>query len=150
MKTKNNKLYNWDHNIETGRREKRLILLPEDENLEVIVGERNVYSLSIIYSCNEIIIGKMILCSNKYSELESHEGDEFIYVLKGKLIVTIYSDEENTNPNSVTKYCYEINKEEKMFIPLGFKHLYKNLDETNVEAIIAIAPNINPSSENLN
>ena len=140
MKIKNIKAYNWNHNVETGRKEKKLIFLPEDGNLEVIIGEKNVYSLSIIYSDNEIKVGKMTISPNKYSETELHNGDEFTYVLKGQLLITIYSEEENVNPNAVTKYCYEINKGEKMYIPMGFKHSYKNLGDTNVEAIIEISP----------
>ena len=50
------------------------------------------------------------------------------------------SEEENKNLNTVTEYCYEINKGEKMYLPMGFKHSYKNLGDTNVEAIIEISP----------
>ena len=142
MEVLNKNIYKWPKELEEGRKNKELIFLPEADNLELVIGQKNVYAFSVIYSSNEMTIGKMTLPVNRYSELEIHEGDEAIYVLKGRLLVNIYSDEENTNPNLVIRSIYEINKNEKMLIPKNYKHIYKNLDEENVEAIIVVGPKL--------
>jgi cupin superfamily acireductone dioxygenase involved in methionine salvage len=142
MKVTNDNIYNWPWDLKQGRKNKDLIYLAEENNLEVIIGERNYYAFSIIYSSDEMTIAKMVLPVNKYSEMESHEGDEVVNVLKGKLTINIYSDEENVNPRSVAKSSYVINEGEKMLIPENFKHVYKNLYEGNVEALIVVAPKL--------
>ena len=142
MKVSNDNIYNWPRDLKDGRKNRDLIYLPEENNLEIIIGEKNYYAFSIIYSSNEMTIGKMVLPVNKYSEMESHKGDEVVNVFKGRLTINIYSDEENVNPKSVSKTSYVINEGEKMLIPENFKHIYKNLYEGNVEALVVIAPKL--------
>jgi len=142
MKILNDNIYNWPEGLEEGRKNRDLVPLPEENNLELIIGEKNCYLLSVIYSSDEMTIGKMVLPVNKYSEMESHKGDEVVNVIKGRLTINIYSDEENVNPRSVSKSSYVIDEGEKMLIPEGYRHVYKNIYEGNVEALIVIAPEL--------
>ena len=142
MTISNANLYNWPANLKEVREQRILTVLPEENNLQLLIGSENIYSFSVICSSDEITIAKMILPTNRYSEIEAHEGDEFLNVLKGRLIVTVFTEEENTNPDSVSRYAYQINPGEKMFIPEGCRHMYKNLTPGNVEAVVAIAPRL--------
>jgi hypothetical protein len=143
MKIKNKNIYKWPANIEDCRNKKELVSLPKEKNLDLIIGEKNnKYLLSVIFSGEDLTVAKMTLPINKYSEVESHEGDEVVNVIKGVLLVNIYSEEENSNPKSVSRTSYHIREGEKMLIPANYKHVYKNLDEINVEAIVSIGPKL--------
>jgi hypothetical protein len=142
--TKNNlneNISKWEGILKGGRKNKELILSKEVDNCQLIVGEKNKYSFSIIFSSKTLIVGKLILSMHNYSEVEEHEGDELIFVTKGVLVVGINNDGvEFYNPDRFLNSVYEVNKDEKMFIPRGFKHVYKNIDKNNVEAIVGISP----------
>ena len=142
MKVLNKHIYNWPTDLQKIRKSQTITALREEHNLELVVGKTSSYAFSIVMSSDEMTIGRMVLPVNKYSDMEVHEGDEVINVLKGRLVVNIFSDEENTNPDSVSRSCYEIETGEKMLIPAGYRHMYKNLDDVNVEAMIVIAPKL--------
>lgn len=132
----------WQKRVQEGRENKKIISAPKSGNLDLAIGEKNKYLFSVIYPGEDLVVGKIALPPGKYSDPEVHEGDEIINVLKGTLIVTVFSEEENTNPDEVMRSCYKIEKGEKMFIPENYKHTYKNLGDENVEAIVAVSPKI--------
>ena len=140
MNLKNKNIYNWKGRYEEGLREKKCVVIHENEFLELIIGEKNKYLYSVFYSDNEITFGKMVLPSNKCTEIESHDGDEAIYVLKGRLLVTVFEDEEQIKDRLVIQHPYEVKATENMLIPAGLKHHYKNLYKEGVEALIVVSP----------
>lgn len=142
MELKNEYIYKWDKKTKEGIKNKELILLNSDESLELIIGDKNRYSLSVIYSSEEITIGKMTLNAGKYSDIEEHDGDEVINVTKGKLIVTIYDEKDKYDPGRVANVVYEVKKGQKFLIPKNFAHVYKNINDANMEAMIAISPRL--------
>jgi quercetin dioxygenase-like cupin family protein len=142
MNLKNKKIYNWNGRYEEGLREKKCAVIHENEFLELVIGEKNKYLYSVFYSDKEITFGKMVLTSNKYTEIESHDGDEAIYVLKGRLLVTVFENEEQIEDRLVIQHPYKVESTENMLIPAGFKHLYKNLYNESIEALIVISPKL--------
>lgn len=115
--TKNNlneNISKWEGILQEGRKNKELILSKEVDNRQLIVGEKNKYSFSIIFSSKNLIVGKFILLMHNYSEVEEHEGDELIFVTKGILVIAINNDgEEFYNPDRFLNNVYEVNKGEK-------------------------------------
>ena len=89
MKVLSENIYNWPKDLKEGRKNRDLVPLPEENNLELIIGKKNHYLFSVIYSSDEMTIGKMVLPVRKYSEMESHKGDEVVNVLKGRLTINI-------------------------------------------------------------
>lgn len=144
METKNKNIYKWIGKYEEGKKEGKCVVVRDNECLELVVGGENKYLFSVIYSDNEITFGKMTLPSNKFTEVEYHNGDEAIYVLKGRLIVNVIGDEgqDTDERGAVIKHCFDVKEGENMFIPTGFKHYYKNLYKDIVKAIIVMAPKI--------
>ncbi len=144
MEIKNQNIYKWIGKYEEGKNEEKCVVVRDNESLELVIGEKNKYLLSVIFSDNEITFGKMTLPSNKFTEVERHIGDEAIYVLEGRLIVNVIGDEEHDTEEreAVIQNCFDVKEGENMYIPAGFKHYYKNLYKDSMKAIIVMAPKI--------
>ena len=50
MTISNTNLYNWPANLKKVREERILTVLPEENNLQLLIGSENIYSFSVICS----------------------------------------------------------------------------------------------------
>lgn len=134
------KLGKWPIPGDEARKNQRLIKIPKDKTLKLIHGSNNHILVSFFVSNDFVHFGKMQIPKGIYSDPETHEGDEVIFVLKGKLTVQVY--EEEPDDKSVLHESYEIDAEEQFLIPEGFKHRYLNFSNEIVEAVFGIAPEL--------
>jgi mannose-6-phosphate isomerase-like protein (cupin superfamily) len=130
----------WPVSGEEARKNNRLIHIPPEKMLRLIHGKENHILVSFFVSNDLVHFGTIQVPKGVYSDPETHKGDEVLYVLKGTLTVQII--EENEDANSVLHESYNIGKEEKFYIPEGFKHKYLNFSDEVVEAVFGIAPEL--------
>jgi len=74
------------------------------------------------------------------SEVESHKGDEALYVLEGDLVVRLVSEEESEDKKSAVYGSHHIHCGEKCLIPEGVKHQYLNFTSRVVKVFVAMGP----------
>jgi mannose-6-phosphate isomerase-like protein (cupin superfamily) len=126
---------------EAARKNKRLIHIPQDKMLRLIHGKDNHILVSFFVSNDFVHFGKIQIPKGIYSDPETHKGDEVLFVLKGKLTVQVY-EEDDEEDTSVLHESYEILPEEQFLIPEGMKHRYLNFSNEVVEAVFGIAPEL--------
>jgi mannose-6-phosphate isomerase-like protein (cupin superfamily) len=126
---------------EEARKNKRLIHIPPDKMLRLIHGKENHILVSFFVSNDFVHFGKIQVPKGIYSDPETHRGDEVLFILKGKLTVQVY-EEEDEEDTSVLHESYEILPEEQFLIPEGMKHRYLNFSNEVVEAVFGIAPEL--------
>ena len=126
---------------EEARKNKRLIHIPPDKMLKLIHGKENHILVSFFVSNDFVHFGKIQVPKGIYSDPETHRGDEVLFILKGKLTVQVY-EEEDGEDTSVLHESYEILPEEQFLIPEGMKHRYLNFSNEVVEAVFGIAPEL--------
>ena len=126
---------------EVARKNKRLIHIPQDRMLKLIHGKENHILISFFVSNDFVHFGKIQIPKGIYSDPETHKGDEVLFVLKGKLTVQVY-EEEDEEDTSVLHESYEILPEEQFLIPEGMKHRYLNFSNEVVDAVFGIAPEL--------
>jgi mannose-6-phosphate isomerase-like protein (cupin superfamily) len=126
---------------EEARKNKRLIHIPPDKMLRLIHGKENHILVSFFVSNDFVHFGKIQVPKGIYSDPETHGGDEVLFILKGKLTVQVY-EEEDEEDTSVLHESYEILPEEQFLIPEGMKHRYLNFSNEVVEAVFGIAPEL--------
>jgi mannose-6-phosphate isomerase-like protein (cupin superfamily) len=126
---------------EEARKNKRLIHIPPDKMLRLIHGKKNHILVSFFVSNDFVHFGKIQVPKGIYSDPETHRGDEVLFILKGKLTVQVY-EEEDEEDTSVLHESYEILPEEQFLIPEGMKHRYLNFSNEVVEAVFGIAPEL--------
>jgi len=123
------------------RKNKKLIHIPQDKMLKLIHGKENHILVSFFVSNDFVHFGKIQIPKGIYSDPETHEGDEVLFVLKGKLTVQVYED-DGDDDTSVLHESFEILPEEQFLIPEGRKHRYLNFSDDIVEAVFGIAPEL--------
>ncbi len=64
--------------------------------------------------------------------METHAGDESIYVLSGALNIHV--------PDAEGQVWFELNPRDGFYIPAGYKHQYYNMGQGNAEFVFGIAP----------
>jgi mannose-6-phosphate isomerase-like protein (cupin superfamily) len=131
----------WPIPGEEARKRQRLIKIPKDKTLKLIHGSKNHILVSFFVSNDFVHFGKIQIPKGIYSDPETHKGDEVLFVLKGKLTVQVYEEEE-LDDKSVLHESYEIEAEEQFLIPEGYKHRYLNFSNEIVEAVFGIAPEL--------
>ena len=126
---------------EEARKNKRLIHISSHKMLKLIHGKENHILFSFFVSNDFVHFGKIQVPRGIYSDPEIHKGDEVLFVLKGKLTIQVYAEEEDED-KSVLHESYEILPEEQFLIPEGIKHRYLNFSNEVVEAVFGIAPEL--------
>jgi mannose-6-phosphate isomerase-like protein (cupin superfamily) len=129
----------WPVEGQKARKNKRMILIRPDDTLKVIHGKKNHTLVSFFVSNDFIHFGTMTIPVGKYSDPETHKGDEVIFVLDGTLIVHVY---ETGSEDSALKNVYKIQKNEKFLIPEKHKHRYLNLEKGVVRFLFGVAPEL--------
>lgn len=140
MKSNLDNLGKWPVSGKDARKNNRMIYIPKEKWLNVIHGKKNHILMSFFISNDFVHFGKLQIPGGSYSDPETHQGDEVLFVLKGPLTVQVY--EEEGSKATVLHETYKIDEEEQFLIPEGLKHRYLNFSDNVVEAIFGIAPEL--------
>lgn len=123
------------------RNRKRMILIHPDQSLKVIHGKHNHTLVSFFVSNDYVHFGTMTIPVGRYSDPETHKGDEVVFVLEGTLVVQVFDDTKK-DEETVLRECYEVREHEKFLIPEGYRHRYLNFAGKVVRFLFGIAPEV--------
>ena len=140
MKNYLNNLGNWPTNVKDASKNKELLVVTEDETINYIHGEENQNKISLFISNDTSNIGILTIPEGKHTDIEIHEGDEAIWVLKGDLQIKAWGETERKE--KVFQKCYSLKTNEKFLIPKGYKHQYFNLEKGSTKVLFAISPKL--------
>jgi mannose-6-phosphate isomerase-like protein (cupin superfamily) len=132
------KIGNWPPNCPDLRDQGKLLHLPPEKMLHFIHGKENLSKVSFFLSNDQVHIGIQTITPNHMSDPETHNGDEILLVLDGRLQVRVAGDDDI--PDSVSHVAYEVNVGDKFFIPEGMEHQYFNLSDETLRFLFAVAP----------
>ncbi|GAH71431.1 unnamed protein product, partial [marine sediment metagenome] len=80
----------WPFSREELEKMKEGVYIPREKILRFIHGKRNNTRIDFYVSNDLFHVGKMVIPAKGSSDIEVHNGDEVIYVLKGTLNTRIY------------------------------------------------------------
>lgn len=127
----------WPFPREELEKMKEGVYIPREKILRFIHGKKNNTRIDFYVSNDLFHVGKMVIPAKGSSDIEVHNGDEVIYVLKGTLNTRIYNN--RASKTSVINEGYLIYEDEKFLIPRGLKHRYFNFDDEPIEFLLAVA-----------
>ena len=124
------------------RKEKRLVVIRQDDHLHLVHGRKQHVLISMIVSNDFMNVGLITIPVGGYSEMESHPGDETLYALEGDLTVRTIGPDEKEDKKSASYMGHQIQQGEKLLIPEGTRHRYINFTEEPVKVFFAVAPRL--------
>jgi quercetin dioxygenase-like cupin family protein len=95
-------------------------------------GKRQQTLVGLLFSSDQLTVGKRILLPGQQSESEIHGGDESVYVLEGQLAISVES--EGSSP------WFELNPGDGFYLPEGIAHQYRNLSDRPAVFLFGVAP----------
>jgi len=110
------------------------------EACHAIHGVTNHYLVSFFVSNDRIHVGTFMLPMSIRGDLESHRGDEILYVEKGCIAVEIYGPDHATE--ATVNDVFEVHDKQCLLIPEKMKHRYLNLSSHSTKVIFGIAPTL--------
>jgi quercetin dioxygenase-like cupin family protein len=87
-------------------------------------------------STEHLTVGRTSIMTGKRSGMETHSGDESIYVLSGSLNIHV--------PDAEGQVWFELNPRDGFYIPAGCRHQYYNMGQGKAEFVFGIAPGEQP------
>jgi len=130
----------WPLPGDDARKAGRMVFIPGERWLRVIHGKDNHILISFFVSNDFCHFGKMRIAPSTHSDQETHKGDEVLFVLKGKLNIQVYG--ENESEATVLHETREVEEGCQFLIPEGIRHRYLNFSDETVEAVFGIAPGL--------
>ena len=124
------------------RREKRLVVIRDDNHLPLIHGQEHHVLVSMIVSNDYLNVGLMTIPVGGYSEMECHAGDETLCALEGNLTVRTVGPNEKEDKKTASHMSHALEQGEKMLIPQGTQHQYINFAEEPLRVFFAVAPTL--------
>jgi quercetin dioxygenase-like cupin family protein len=107
-------------------------VLREADILWRLEGSRQQMAVGILASTEHLCVGRAHLLPGQQSDVETHAGDEALYLLEGTLQVNL--PERDGTP------WHELRPRDGFFIPEGTPHQYANLSDQAVTFLFGIAP----------
>jgi quercetin dioxygenase-like cupin family protein len=95
--------------------------------------------VGILASTEHLTVGKIRLQPGQHTEIQSHGGDESLYVLEGTLNVKL---REVEGPS-----WFELHPKDGAYLPHGTAHQYYNMTDQPAEFIFGVAPHYLPGQD---
>ena len=96
---------------------------------EVLVG--------LLVATEHLTVGKMFLLPGQHTDLQTHGGDESLYLLEGILHMHC--------PEKEGQQWFELKPQDGFYIPVGVSHAYYNMTDKPVTLVFGVAPTYLPS-----
>jgi len=135
-------LYKWPVEGKKARQNATLFHLTPQQRLPLIHGRDKHVLFSFIVSNDYMHIAVLTIPPGGHSEVESHKGDEALYVLEEDLVVRLVPERESGGKKTAVYESYHICCGEKCLIPEGIKHQYLNFTHKVVKVFVAIGPGV--------
>ena len=130
----------WPVDPEEARAKKRLIHITPNEHLHLIHGADQHILVSIVISNEYVTLGLLTIPPGGWSEIEDHDGEEALQVLQGTLVVRTFEPGEELDTEKASHMSLTVHCGERLYLPKGMKHCYKNFGEDTIKAYFAVAP----------
>ncbi len=125
-------LENWPMGRADAQAEETIYLVKEQDILWRLEGSEQQALVGILASTEHLTVGTMELLPGRKSDLETHGGDEGLYVLEGTLHVH--------TPEGEAGKWFELTEKDGFYIPQGSPHRYFNMSGDPVKFIFGVAP----------
>jgi quercetin dioxygenase-like cupin family protein len=123
------------------RKDKELIKIAPEMHKHLVHGKENHVHVSLISSTNYAQVGHITLAPKSHSELENHNGDEVIYMKKGRVAIrVVWHEDLEADAKNVNRHHFELNEGEAFLIPEGYVHQYINLMGEKAVMFFGIGP----------
>ena len=132
----------WPMDPDEARKNRRLIHITPEDHLLLIHGASQHILVSLAVSNEYVSLGLLIIPPGGYSEIEEHDGEEALAVLQGTLVVRTFEPNEEADLTKTSHMSLTARCGEKVFIPQGIKHCYKNFGDDTVKVYFAVAPRL--------
>jgi Mannose-6-phosphate isomerase len=108
----------------TAVRENDILWRMEGKNHQTLVG--------LLFSSDQLTVGKQILLPGQQTEVETHGGDESVYLLEGHLAISV--ETQGASP------WFELNPGDGFYLPQGAAHQYRNMSDQPTKFLFGVAP----------
>jgi mannose-6-phosphate isomerase-like protein (cupin superfamily) len=95
-------------------------------------GQTQQTLVGLLFSSDQLTVGKRILLPGQQTEIEVHGGDESVYLLDGHLAISVKT--ENASP------WFELNPGDGFYLPQGTAHQYRNMADKPITFLFGVAP----------
>jgi mannose-6-phosphate isomerase-like protein (cupin superfamily) len=96
----------------------------EGKNHQTLVG--------LLFSSDQLTVGKRILLPGQQTEVETHGGDESVYLVEGQLAISVAT--QGASP------WFELNPGDGFYLPQGTAHQYRNMSDQPTMFLFGVAP----------
>src|SRR3989304_2633176 len=86
-------LGNWPKNISETIKKKEISVITERDAVNFIHGKEHQNKISFYISNDMVHVGILTLTKGKFSDMESHDGDEALWVLQGDIQIKAWKSE---------------------------------------------------------
>ena len=120
----------WPVDPVKARERLELTKITPDDWKHLVHGKNKHVHVSVLLSTDYAQVGHIRLYPGSHSELENHEGDEAIYMLKGKMAIRVVTNPDlQADAINANRHHVELSEGEAFLIPEGFVHQYINLTD---------------------
>jgi gentisate 1,2-dioxygenase len=124
------------------RAERRMYVIHREDALQMLHGADSPILVEFLVSNDVFHFGIMTVPRMVRSDPEVHQGEEVIYVLKGKISVEIMAEDWLEGNEPLVRKRFEVHEGQRMLIPRGMLHRYHNLHGQTVEFQFCVAPRL--------
>jgi mannose-6-phosphate isomerase-like protein (cupin superfamily) len=107
-------------------------ILREDDLLWSLDGNGQQGLVGLIAATEHLTVGKIHLLPGQHTAVQSHGGDESLYLLEGSLNVRV--------PENEGQRWFELKPKDGFYLPQGTPHQYYNMSNQPVSFIFGVAP----------
>ncbi len=127
----------WPMDQAEARRCFTMRVLRESDILWRLEGKARQVLVGILASTEHFTVGKIYLLPGQQSDIQTHGGDESLYLLEGTLNVGL--------PDSEGQSWFELKPGDGFYLPEGIRHQYYNHSGTPAVLFFGVAPSYRPS-----
>ena len=104
----------------------------ENDILWRMEGKQHQTLVGLLFSSDQLTVGKRILLPGQQSETEVHAGDESVYLVEGHLAISV--ETPGASP------WHELHPGDGFYLPQGTAHQYRNISDKPVTLLFGVAP----------
>jgi len=125
-------LERWPEAQEEALRDHTIRVLRDKDVLWRLEGHERQILVGILASTEHLTVGKLLLSPGETTDIESHGGDESLYVLAGTVHVRLSGHDGQG--------WHELGAGDGFYLPEGTLHQYSNVSGRPVELVFGVAP----------
>jgi mannose-6-phosphate isomerase-like protein (cupin superfamily) len=127
----------WPLAREEARRAATIHVLRDDDVLWRLEGRERPMLVGLLLATEQLTAGMIRLLPGQHSEVQTHGGDESVYLVSGCLNIRL--------PEHAGQRWFELQPGDGFYIPQGHPHQYYNMMDQPVEALFGVAPRYQPA-----